>query len=389
MGLLRIALAICVFRAHSSSFGVPLLSGDIAVEIFFLISGFYMQMILKFVYNFSKMGKQWLQKFYINRYLRLLPIYIITLITTLTFRVLYQLFFTKGTDLIQPFELITALNNLQNNLSNILLKVFLFFTQITIFFQDLVMFLGVNDGSANFVADFNQSDILIHSGLLIPQAWTLGIEISFYLIAPFLLKLSTKKLLFIASLSLLIKSTFLLYFSKLGIYNYFGFDGLPNVRSLWGYRFFPFEISYFIAGALSYRFFLEKQEYFCKPTLKNKLIAYVLVCLAISIPSRIFNLSSIYWLSPILFVFFLPILFHLFKNSKIDRIIGDLSYPFYISHLLCLQITSPLEEVGPKNFHVLTGLMLTFVFSVFLIKINNYFELIRETSTNFFELSLS
>ena len=239
------------------------------------------------------------------------------------------------------------------------------------------MFIGVNDGNAQFVTDYLKSDILIFQGLLIPHGFTLGIEISFYLIAPFLLKLSTKKLFVIASLSLIIKSTFLIFFSKLGIYEYFGLEGLPEAKYLWGYRFFPFEISYFIAGALSYRIFQEKQEYFCNPTLKNKLIAYVLVFFGITIPSRIFNLFGIYWIFPILFVIFLPILFHLFKNSKMDRIIGEISYPFYVSHLLCLRITSPLKEIGLINFHTLSALILTFLFSAFLIRFNNFFESIR------------
>lgn len=49
MGVLRFWLAICVVFSHSSfradtvSFFIP---GDVAVEVFFLISGFYMSLVL-------------------------------------------------------------------------------------------------------------------------------------------------------------------------------------------------------------------------------------------------------------------------------------------------------------------------------------------------------
>ncbi len=379
MGLLRLVLAICVFRAHSSSFGIPLLAGDVAVEIFYVLSGFYMQMILAQVYNFSRMGSKWLQKFYINRYLRLYPIYFFTIITALSYTGLKQLFFTEGTKLIPPYLVMNTVSILQNTFSNVALKVFLFFSNLTIFFQDVMMFIGINQGKAQFVSDFKESDILVHQGLIIPQAFTLGIEISFYLLAPFLLKLSTKKLVSITALSISIKLIFiLLFYPDLGIYNYFGLDGLESIRSLWGYRFFPFEISYFTVGALSYRFFSNMNRYFYSTTTNNKLIAYLLVLISVTLTSPIFNKDGFCWIYPIFFAAVLPFLFHLFKNSKIDQILGELSYPFYISHLLCLEITSPLRTVGIKNLSIISGFLLTFVFSLILIRLNYRFDLIRQ-----------
>lgn len=378
MGLLRLALAICVFRAHSTSFGIPLLAGDVAVEIFYVLSGFYMQMILSKVYTFSKMGNKWLKNFYINRYLRLFPIYIFTIFTALSYTGIKQLFFTDGSKLIAPYQVINAVINLQNTFSNIVLKAFLFFTNITIFFQDLIMFIGINHGEAQFVSDYTKSDIPISQGLIIPQAFTLGIEITFYLLAPFLLKLATRKLVTILLFSMSFKIIFiLLFYPGFGIYSYFGLDGLQSIRNLWGYRFFPFEISYFLVGAISYRFHQESKENFRSPTLNKKLIAYFLVLISITIPSPIFNKDGICWLSPLIFAVFLPSLFNLFKNSKMDRIFGELSYPFYISHLLCLEILKPLEEIGMKNLSLISSLLLSFGFSLILMIINKRFDLIR------------
>ena len=47
MGLIRALLAISVILAHSESFlGLSLVGGKVAVQAFFIISGFYMALIL-------------------------------------------------------------------------------------------------------------------------------------------------------------------------------------------------------------------------------------------------------------------------------------------------------------------------------------------------------
>ena len=176
MGILRLALALCVFAAHSQSFKIPFLKGDIAVEIFFVMSGFYMQLILGNFYTFSKMGDNWIKKFYINRYLRIFPTYFIVGITTLILAGLKQLLFSEA--LVAPFNVIAEVSQLQNSFSNVILKVFLLFTNLGIFFQDFIMFIGVNQGNAELVNDFLNSDIQVWQGLAIPQAWSLGVELN-------------------------------------------------------------------------------------------------------------------------------------------------------------------------------------------------------------------
>ena len=62
------------------------------------------------------------------------------------------------------------------------------------------MFAGVDDGRLVFSSDFTQSGILLYQGLLVPQAWTLGVE-QVYAIAPQFLRYrsfrsSRKKLIF-------------------------------------------------------------------------------------------------------------------------------------------------------------------------------------------------
>ena len=74
MGILRLFLALCVAFGH---FGMPLgfPTSDIAVQSFFVISGFYMALVLNEKYG---PGSYWL--FISNRLLRLWPTYLVILI---------------------------------------------------------------------------------------------------------------------------------------------------------------------------------------------------------------------------------------------------------------------------------------------------------------------
>ena len=60
-------------------------------------------------------------------------------------------------------------------------------SNIFILGQDLIFLTGIFDGNYSFTTDFTQSELPIWAGLLVPQAWTLALEITFYLIAPFIL----------------------------------------------------------------------------------------------------------------------------------------------------------------------------------------------------------
>ena len=65
-----------------------------------------------------------------------------------------------------------------------------------------------------------------------------------------------------------------------------------------------------------------------------------------------------------------PLLFSYSKGLKIDRQIGELSYPFYISHVLFLDISDLLIRkinLSP-TYDPVVALILTILFSVFLQK---------------------
>jgi peptidoglycan/LPS O-acetylase OafA/YrhL len=98
------------------------------------------------------------------------------------------------------------------------------------------MFAGVNHDQLVFAANYERSDYLLYTGLLVPQAWTLGVELSFYAIAPIILR--NKAILLRLLTASLATRTALLWI------------GL-GTQDPWTYRFFPAELSLFILGALS------------------------------------------------------------------------------------------------------------------------------------------
>lgn len=315
MGILRFILAITVVLAHSGSiFGLNFVGGKIAVQAFYIISGFYMTLIL----NEKYIGKNNSYKLFIsNRFLRLYPIYWVVLFFTVGFS-LVVLMFTKGDGLKTLARYAEYFNTM-----DIGSFCFLIFTNLFLFLQDAVLFLGLNTTNGNlfFTANYQETTPMLYQFLFIPQAWTIGIEIAFYLIAPFIVR---KKLIVVIPLILLsIGLRLLLYF------------GLNLTNDPWTYRFFPTELVFFLLGIVSYHLYKRLQKKDIK-TIYLKIIW--LGILGFTILFSILKLPAKEYLYLIAFFIALPFVFILTKNWKNDSYIGELSYPIYISHMLVLTL---------------------------------------------------
>src|SRR5580700_8718570 len=83
MGVVRFLLALCVVVTHAPGgtiLGVRLLNGIVAVQSFYVISGFLITMILNERKQYRKISN-----FYLSRYLRLWPVYIIVALLSFLF----------------------------------------------------------------------------------------------------------------------------------------------------------------------------------------------------------------------------------------------------------------------------------------------------------------
>jgi peptidoglycan/LPS O-acetylase OafA/YrhL len=333
MGLLRIWLALFVIGAHIGHPSyLPFIPGDLAVQCFYMVSGFYMALIL--TENREYASKKF---FYINRTARIFSTYYVILLFVILCR------FNEIRDF--KFDLL--------GIGSLVLTMF---ANLFIFGSNLVMFSANSSGFPGvvFASNFRDSNPELNSFLIIPQAWTLPVELIFYLLVPFIIK--RKSFLFIGfTLSVL---------SRVYTYHVFG------NQDPWTYRFFPNELSVFILGIFSYQFAL-KSNLVTKLTntgrFANKLklpIAYLGTYSVFLLYQRIYGFLPEVWkekellvqvrpliLSLILFCT-LPILFRLTKQSRFDRKIGDLSFAIYLSHL---GIISIFEVMGlSSNFYLVS-----------------------------------
>ena len=77
MGSIRLFLACAVLVSHATSLEISILPGHVAVQVFFIISGFYMSLILRNKYKTETI------LFYTNRLFRLFPAYLFVLFLSL------------------------------------------------------------------------------------------------------------------------------------------------------------------------------------------------------------------------------------------------------------------------------------------------------------------
>lgn len=323
MGLLRLILAISVLITHSAPFiELKFVGGVVAVQVFYIISGFYMTLIL----NEKYVGKSSYRLFLSNRFLRLYPIYWVVLILTILFSILCAIVFDGPTDLTFKIKYF--------NMMSFETKIFQILANILLFGQDIVMFLGMDTekGTMFFTNNYAMTNPQFHNNLFLNQTWTLGIELMFYILAPFIVRRSYKSILLLIIVSLSIRAW---------IYFYLGWYYDP-----WTYRFFPAELALFLMGTMSYKLYvLVKKNSFHNNI--NKIITILffgLLCSYQFIPS-IFHEEVIKWLFYLIACICIPFVFQLTNKWKFDRSIGDLSYPIYIVHVLVIGSISPFIDL--------------------------------------------
>jgi peptidoglycan/LPS O-acetylase OafA/YrhL len=341
MGIIRLILALAVVVEHSTSlFGIHSVGGQIAVQTFYIISGFYMSLIL----NEKYIKKNNSYKLFIsNRFMRLFPIYwVVLLLTIFLSLIIYAL--SGGKDAGQFALYITYAKNM-----DITSLIFLIFTNIFLFFQDIVMFLGLNTSTGHlfFTPNFRNTSPQLWNFLFIHQAWTIGVELTFYLFAPFIVRRRPKFIMILIVLSAFLR--FILY--KSGMHN-----------DPWTYRFFPTELVFFLFGNISYRIYVKIREMKIKNLHLDVLLGitfiFTLIYDWIPVPHK----AYLYFLFMFLAI---PFIFLRTKGWKKDTFIGELSYPVYISHLFILSLITifNIPLIGGQGF---TLSILSIVFSILL-----------------------
>lgn len=308
MGLVRVLLAICVLDFHSVyvggnkslfPFGPP--NGLVAVQAFYVISGFYMSLVLT-----ERYAKCSLWVFYRARLLRLLPLYWIAVAATFVFMLV-----TNYPNVWVIIEVARA---------HLWLGLWIAFSNLALIGQDWNAFIPYETAG---LSQFN----------LVYTAWTISVELTFYLFAPWLVLWHNRWLVALLSASII---------GRLIAYR-LGFDYDP-----WNYRFFGFELAWFVAGILAHRFFVDGNERWPRPMKLLGVAALLLIVASIFVYPLIWDQRPLSllptWLIgggaavALIMPFALPFVFAVTKDSKLDNLIGEFSYPIYITHAFVIMV---------------------------------------------------
>jgi peptidoglycan/LPS O-acetylase OafA/YrhL len=303
MGLVRLFLALVVAADHWRMFALAPRSIDIedqfklgfnagyAVMFFYVISGFLITYTLTRNYRRDLPGTL---AFYKNRFIRIFALYWpLVIISFCLVPAAWEWFIT---------------NNLGDKFTNIFL-------------------LGI-DWRIAFSETHNRAAV---NGL--GQAWTLGAELVFYLMAPLLMR-SWKIGLALLCLSLAIRAAFVIA------------NG-PDLQNIWTYLFLPSTLCFFMFGHLIC-LAAEKWRVLNRPLLGLPLLA--LSAAAMTYGSYKDFDTWRFWSSLVLFVVALPGVFEATKGVRWMNALGDLSYPVYLVHYIVLIV------IGPFLFELLVPL---------------------------------
>lgn len=353
MGLLRLLLALSVVRDHVPFFqSFWLIMGGVAVIMFYMISGFFMSMVI--TEKYSRQGRGWEINFLWHRALRLMPCYWAVLALTLIGNYIAHKpdIFSSSLGL-EPFE-----------------HAWLIFSSLFIVGQDILISgasLHWHDGSGGIVlTNTGEWPIIV--------AWSIGVEITFYVFAAYFILRNRMT----AMLALALAVYFRIYFLIInGKFTGFSRDGIGYSNLPWGYHFFGTSLIFFMFGYLAYRVYAMMDERLAKNSAYIKTIriqTFILAAIILILCKRFQALRTIadyndyrVW-SVIPFVFLLiPNAFILTRRSTLDAYLGMFSYPIYLCHVLASEIGRFLLPGHSLVFYRWTNLALIAVISGLLV----------------------
>jgi peptidoglycan/LPS O-acetylase OafA/YrhL len=307
MGFLRLILALSVVIDHLSPiFGNVLIGPRMAVQSFFIMSGFYMALVINEKYALLKHSYK---LFITNRFLRIYPIYWLVLVCT-------AIFFSSG----QRPTLLTIVKN-----------IFLFPS------VDYAMYLPK-----------------LYGGLVVFQAWTLGLELQFYLVAPFIVKISNRVLLLLILASVVSR----IYFT-----HPVWFYPEPLIDS-----FIATEAIFFLMGVAAYKIYGFIKNIKIDPkVLRLAFGGFMIFTLGYQYIFAIFDKinpffpRTLEWAYYLGLMFCMPVIFVLMGINKWDKLAGDLSFPTYIAHTLVISILVYLGMAKSNNLDKIAAIVIILV----------------------------
>lgn len=310
MGMLRFILSLGVILEHIN---LPIIIGSYSsIKAFFIISGFYMALI-------SDQNHYSIKHFYISRMLRIFPLYFIILFISLIF---YGLLNSMGYR-IETFISIRDVSNVHQALH-------LTLSNLIILGSDMVWFNGLGT-----------------QHLIVPPIWSLALELYFYALVPILVKIRTRNLIVIIMIFELV---------RIITYTVFSLNEDPFHA-----RFFLFEIPVFILGILSYRIYITY-----KIEIKwVKWWSYFSLIFLLSLFNMLasaFNFPDVYgktdyiqtYILLFILTLLLPPVFELTKNSKLDKLLGEFSFPAYLIHYVLIVGLYRSDSISRFQLIVLT-----------------------------------
>lgn len=169
----------------------------------------------------------------------------------------------------------------------------------------------------------------------IGQAWSLAAEVTFYALAPWLLR--RRVVCFVTFVSSLTLRVLLEHHS--------------NAQQVWGYHFFPTALCFFLGGHYA-RVLWSK---FPKPSMLATLALTVGSFVCAGFATRIGGMPSVWFYGAVaFFILALGGIFTYTRDLRWMNFLGDLAYPIYLSHMMLVSAFAPFGPIPIANVSNLT-----------------------------------